>query len=354
MRYAVVLAGGWGERLWPMSRRDRPKQLLPLRGERPLVAETLDRIRPLVEVGASVVMTNAAIRERLLAELPMIPPERIVGEPRGRNTAPAIALAARVLLSTDPDATLAVLPADHVIDDVAAFRGTMGRAFGAAESERALVTLGIRPTRPETGYGYIRAGAATATAGVFEAARFEEKPDRNRAEAFLREGGYYWNSGMFVWRADRFLEDVGEHLPDVARALDSVTELPGGEGFVDQVRGFYDAAPSVSVDYGVMEKARGVLVVPADFGWDDVGSWEALARLWDGDKRGNVARGAVVALDSEDCVLYSEGGPVAVLGLSGVVVARTPAGTLVCPRDRARDVRLIVEELKRRGIVEDR
>jgi mannose-1-phosphate guanylyltransferase len=229
----------------------------------------------------------------------------------------------------------------------------MALAFEAAESERALVTLGIRPTRPETEYGYILAGASTALEGVYGVARFEEKPDRARAESFIAEGGYYWNSGMFVWRADRFLEDVSAHLPDVARALDRVRTLPGAERFEHEIAEFYESTPSISVDYGVMERAKGVLVVPADFGWDDVGAWTALARVWGSGEGGNTVRGPVVAIDSEDCVLYSEGGVVAVLGLEGLVVAHTPAGTLVCPADRARDVRSVVEELKRKGIVED-
>jgi mannose-1-phosphate guanylyltransferase len=337
-----------------MSRADRPKQLVPLVGDRTLVAETLDRIAPLIEVRRSVVMTSAAHRDRMLAELPGIEPSRVVGEPRGRNTAPAIALAARVLLSADPDASLAVLPADHVVADVDAFRRVMALAFTAAESERALVTLGIRPTRPETEYGYVLAGAETGLAGVFEVARFEEKPDRARAESFLESGGYYWNSGMFVWRADRFLEEVSAHLPDVARALDGVRALPGESSFESEVAGFYERAPGISVDYGVMERATGVLVVPAEFGWDDVGSWTALSRVWGKGESGNTIRGPVVALDSDDCVLYSEGGTLAVIGLDGLVVAHTEAGTLVCPADRARDVRSIVEELKRKGILEDR
>lgn len=354
MRYAVVLAGGWGERLWPMSRRDRPKQLLSFVGTRTLVAETLDRIAPLVEAEGTVVMTSQAIRDRILPELPGVPSARVVGEPSGRNTAPAIALAAHTLFATDPDAVLVALPADHLIADTAAFRETIKIAFGAAESERALVTLGIKPTRAETEYGYIRAGEPAASRGVFRAASFEEKPDPARAKAFLDDGGYYWNSGMFIWRADRFLEDVRVHLPEIARALERVRALPGEEGFADQVARFYERVPSVSVDYGIMEKADDVLVVPADFGWDDVGAWSALARVWETDGRGNAVKGPVVAVDSDDCVLYSEGETVAVLGLSGVVVARTPAGTLVCPAERARDVRLIVEELKKRGIVEDR
>jgi mannose-1-phosphate guanylyltransferase len=336
-----------------MSRADRPKQLAPLVTDRTLLAETLERVLPLIDVERSIVMTSAALRDLVLAELPGIAPERVVGEPRARNTGPAIALAARVLLSTDPDASLAVLPADHVIADDNAFRRALTLAFAAAESERALVTLGIQPTRPETEYGYIRAGRPSAHDGVFSVASFEEKPGRSRAESLIEAGGYYWNSGMFVWRADRFLADVSAHLPEVARALDRVVSLPGQERFEHEVSDFYEAVPDISVDYGVMEKATGVLVVPADFGWDDVGSWPALRRVWGEGESGNTIRGPVVALDSEDCVLYSEGGPVAVIGLRGLIVAHTPAGTLVCPADRARDVRLVVEELKRRGIVDD-
>jgi mannose-1-phosphate guanylyltransferase/mannose-6-phosphate isomerase len=354
MRYAVVLAGGWGERLWPMSRRGRPKQLLKLLTERSLVRETVDRIESLVDVRASIVMTSEALRDHVVSEVDPVPPERIVGEPRGRNTAPAIALAAHVLVSDDPDATVAVLPADHVITDVEAFHGAIGIAFEAAESERALVTLGITPTRPETGYGYIRAGDPTDTDGVFAAARFEEKPSLDRARSFLAEGGYYWNSGMFVWRADRFLDDIAEHLPEVARALEAVTSLPGDADFEGQVAGFYDTVPSVSVDYGVMEKASGVLVVPSDFGWDDVGSWSGLARIWGRDASGNTVRGDVVAIDCRDSTLYAEGGAVAVLGLSGIVVAHTPEGTLVCPAERSPEVRSIVEELKKKGVLEGR
>lgn len=353
MRYAALLAGGRGERLWPMSRGGRPKQLVPLIGGRTLLSDSLDRIAPLIDVEKSVVVTSGALRDRVLAEVPQVTPERIVGEPRGRNTAPAIALAARVLLAEDPDASLAVLPADHIVADVEAFRKVLALAFEAAESERALVTLGVRPTRPETEYGYILAGPESSSGGVFEVSRFEEKPDLARAESYLARGGYYWNSGMFVWRADRFLEDVSTHLPEVARALDHVVSSPGTGRFDQEVAEFYERVPSVSVDYGVMEKAAGVLVVPADFGWDDVGSWAALARVWGRGESGNAVRGQVVAIDSDDCVLYSEGGPVAVVGLRGFVVAHTPAGTLVCPADRAREVRSIVEELRKRGIVEE-
>jgi mannose-1-phosphate guanylyltransferase len=349
MTYAVILAGGWGERLWPMSTRARPKQLLCLTGRSSLVASTLRRIEPVVSLEGSLVMTGETLKDRMADELAPIPSDRIIGEPVGRNTAPAIALAARLLVAADPDAVMVVLPADHVIGDDEAFRASMDLAVTAAESTRALVTLGIRPTRPDTGYGYIRAAGATDLEGVLEVASFEEKPSAERAKAYCDDGGYYWNSGMFVWRADVFLSEVAKHLPDVTAALSGITCGPSGDGFASELSGFYDSVEAISVDYGVMEKAERVLVVPSDFGWDDVGAWPAVARIWPGDADGNTVRGDALVIDSSDCVAYAESGTVAVLGMEGVVVVRTEDATLVVPKERAGDVRRIVERLRSRG-----
>jgi len=351
MTYAVVLAGGWGERLWPMSTRNRPKQLLRLAGDRPLVTQALDRVAPLVEVERTLVLTGVGVRESVRKELPAVPPSRVIGEPIGRNTAPAIALAARLLVAEDPEAVMVVLPADHVIGDGEAFRGAIATATAAAVTERALVTLGIRPARAETEYGYIKAGERTATAGVLMVERFTEKPDIETAESFLADGGYFWNSGMFIWRADRYLDEVERHLPELAGALAGLTKGVEEEGFADELERFYADAPSVSVDYGIMEKAGEVLVVPTEFDWDDVGAWSALGRVWPVDERGNAVRGEIVHLDSSGCVLSCEQGIVAVVGLTDTVVVRTGDATLVCPRERSRDVRRIVEELKARGVL---
>ena len=352
MRYAVILAGGWGERLWPMSTRSRPKQLLTLGGERPLVAEALSRVAPLVAPETSLVLTSASLRNAVLPELPLVPSERVIGEPVGRNTAPAVALAAHILVRADPDAVMIVLPADHVIRDVDAFRETLKLALRAAEDERALVTLGIQPVRVETGYGYIQSGRPAATDGVFAVDRFVEKPDAAAAAAYVADGAYLWNSGMFVWRADRVLEELARQLPDLSSALDLVKAFPGDDGFSENVSRFYAAVPAISIDYGIMESAERVLVVPAGFDWDDVGAWPALARVWGVDEDGNAASGQTILLDSDDSVVYSEDGVVALLGMSGVVVARTAGATLVCTKDRASDVRRIVEELKRRGVID--
>ena len=219
MTYAVILAGGWGERLWPMSTRTRPKQLLSLTGESTLVSNTLLRIAPVVSLSDALVMTSVALKERMAAELASVPAHRIIGEPRPKNTAPAIALAAKLLAADDPDAVMVVLPADHVIRDDDNFRAAIELAVAAAETKRALVTLGIRPTRPETEYGYIKAGSASDLDGVFDVESFEEKPDRRRAEGFLEAGGYFWNSGIFIWRADVFLAEAAESSRGGRRAL---------------------------------------------------------------------------------------------------------------------------------------
>jgi len=347
--HAVILAGGWGERLWPMSTRNRPKQMLNLTGGSSLVGNTLDRIAPLVSLDSALVMTSSALRDRMADELAPIPSRRIIGEPVGRNTAPAIALAARLLLADDPDAVMIVLPADHVVADVGAFRVALGLAVETAEAERSLVTLGIRPTRPETEYGYIRAGDPGPSPGVFTVRSFEEKPDRGKAEEYLGSGDYFWNSGMFIWRADVFLDEVERHLPDVHSALADVTSAPGDAGFEDEIEQFYGSVGGISVDYGVMERADRVLVIPADIGWDDVGAWPALARIWPGDGNDNTVRGDAVVIDSSGTIAYSEDGVVAVLGMEDVVVVRTSDATLVCPKDRARDVRRIVDALRSRN-----
>lgn len=349
MTHAVILAGGWGERLWPMSTRERPKQLLSLTGGESLVSETVRRVAPVASMSESLVMTSASLEARLVSELGSVPEERVIGEPVGRNTAPAIALAARLLSASDPDAVMVVLPADHVVKDASAFVSAVRTAVSAAESARALVTLGIVPTRPETEYGYILSGGSAGVDGVLEVESFEEKPDLDTARRYLEGGGCFWNSGMFVWRADVFLAEVREHLPEVASALERVTSLPGEDRFRSDLQRFYESVPSISVDYGVMEKAERVLVVPADFGWDDVGAWPALARVWGVDADGNTLRGDAVAVDSRGSIVFSEEGTVAVLGMDGVVVVRTEDATLVCPRDRAGDVRLVVEALRARG-----
>ncbi len=348
MIYPVILAGGWGERLWPMSTPSRPKQVLTLGGDRSLVGRTLDRVAAAAVTDRALVMTSSQIAETIPVELPGVPAERIIAEPMRKNTAPAIALAAHLLTIEDKDAVMVVLPADHIIGDDDDFRRTIALAADAANELRALMTLGITPSRPDTEYGYIEAGDG-AGSGVFKVRRFTEKPDAATAAEFIGAGGYYWNSGMFIWRADVFLEEVAEHLPDVASALAQVTVPVGAPGFTEQMNAFYEETPSISVDYGIMERTERALVVPADFGWDDVGAWSALGRVWPPDERGNSSQGDVVLLDSNDCIAYAEGGVAAAVGVEGLIVVHTPEATIVCPRARAREVRDLLAEVRRRA-----
>ena len=342
----VVLSGGSGTRLWPLSRELYPKQLLPLVGERTMLQETLLRLGGL-DAAPPIVVCNDAHRFLVAEQLRQIDvqPKAIVLEPVGRNTAPAIALAA---LQAAPGALLLVLPADHVIRDIAAFHEAVRSALPAAEGGR-LVTFGITPTAPETGYGYIQAGSAT-TGAAFTIARFVEKPDATRAAEFLAQGGYFWNSGMFLFQAGRYLEELGKHAPDILEAARAA--LAGARpdlDFVRVARDAFEACRADSIDYAVMEKTADAVVVPLDAGWSDVGSWSALHESLPGDVRGNVTRGDVLIEDSDRCYLYAESRLVSAVGLQDHVVIETKDAVLVAPKDRVQDVKKLVARLKAAG-----
>jgi mannose-1-phosphate guanylyltransferase/mannose-6-phosphate isomerase len=342
----VVLSGGSGTRLWPLSRELYPKQLLPLVGERTMLQETLSRLSGL-EISPPIVVCNEAHRFLVAEQLRQVEldPQSIILEPVGRNTAPAIALAA---LRAAPDALLLVLPADHVIRDVSAFQRAVGVAMPAALAGK-LVTFGIVPTAPETGYGYIKQ-AADAGDGLFSIERFIEKPDPARAKAFLQEGGYFWNSGMFLFRADRYLEELSNHAPDIAQAVRAA--FAGATRDLDFLRvdkATFSACRSDSIDYAVLEKTGDAVVVPLAAGWSDVGSWSALYEALPADANGNVARGDVVVEDSSGCYFYAESRLVSAVGMKDHVVVETKDAVLVAPKDRVQDVRKLVARLKAEG-----
>ncbi|HTQ36351.1 MAG TPA: mannose-1-phosphate guanylyltransferase/mannose-6-phosphate isomerase [Steroidobacteraceae bacterium] len=342
----VILSGGAGTRLWPLSRELYPKQLLPLVGEHTMLQETVLRLRGL-DAAAPLVVCNESHRFLVAEQLRQLEvvPQAIILEPLGRNTAPAIALAA---LRAPPDALLLVLPADHVIRDVATFHAAVRTALPAARSGK-LVTFGIVPTAPETGYGYIKQAAATGD-GVFAIERFVEKPQAAQAAAFIREGGYYWNSGMFLFRADRYLEELARHAPDIVQA--ARTALAGAKPDLDFVRvdrAAFETCRADSVDYAVMEKTRDAVVVPLAAGWSDVGSWAALHEALPADGNGNVARGDVIAEDSSGCYFYAESRLVSAVGMRDHVIVETKDAVLVAPKDRVQDVRKLVARLKADG-----
>jgi mannose-1-phosphate guanylyltransferase len=350
MLHAVILAGGRGERFWPFSRRIRPKQLLPLLGERTLLEETVDRLVDFVELDHTLILTSETLVHEVRRALATVPSVHVFGEPVARNTAPAVTYAAARLVREDRDAVCVVLPADHMVRPLQTFRSDLARAAELA-ADRYLVTIGIPPARPETGYGYIEAGEAlSAGANTFAVRAFHEKPDSETAERYLASGRHFWNSGMFIWRADALLEAVREVLPELARCVDDLERHWSGEDGGEAARRFYESAPAVSVDVGVMEKARRIAMVRASFEWDDVGAWNAIARLRDCDAEGNVTLGTVVACDTRDSVLIGEGGLVATLGVEGLVVVRTDDVTMVAPRDRAQEVRRLVEAVRARGL----
>lgn len=342
----VVLSGGSGTRLWPLSRELYPKQLLPLVGERTMLQETVLRLSGL-EVSSPIVVCNDAHRFLVAEQLRQsgIKAQAIILEPVGRNTAPAIALAA---LRAAPEALLLVLPADHVIRDVGAFQAAVARALPAAAAGK-LVTFGIVPTAPETGYGYIKQ-AGRRSDGPVAIERFIEKPDAERAAAFLKEGGYFWNSGMFLFRADRYLAELARHAPDIAAAARAA--LAGASPDLDFVRldrAAFEACRSDSIDYAVMEKTADAVVVALDAGWSDVGSWSALHDALPADGEGNVARGDVIAEDSTGCYFYAESRLVSAVGLKDHVVVETKDAVLVAPKDRVQDVKKLVARMKAEG-----
>jgi mannose-1-phosphate guanylyltransferase len=354
--YAVIMAGGGGTRFWPWSRETRPKQVLPILSPRTMIRETVDRIQPLVPPERILIVTSRSQARQLHREVPRIPPENLLLEPVGKNTAPCLGLAAVHVQRTDPDAVLIVLPADHYIGAPDQFLHTLQRAAEFASREEYLITLGITPTGPETGYGYIQKGPVLGRVGqtkVFRAKAFREKPTLQKAKAYLRRGDYLWNSGMFIWRVGVFWEALEKCLPRLHRDMQELKASLGKRRERKVLEKVYSRCPSISVDYGVMEKAPNVALIEARFGWSDVGSWAVLWNIWPRDPAGNVCiqggKSKILTLDSSGCVVRGEKSLIAVLGLKDTVVVEAGDALLVCPRDRSQDVRRILQELKQRG-----
>lgn len=336
-RWAVVLAGGVGSRFWPLSTPERPKQLLPLVNDEPLLVNTLRRLEPIVPAERTLILTSASLIGAIAAIAPNLPMENIIAEPKPAGTAAALAWAALEIERRDgPDAAMLCVHADWAIGDDEGFRKTLLAAERTAREEDALVTVGVVPTRPDPGFGYIEPGAVTE-GGSRVVTRFVEKPDREKAEAMMRNG-YLWNSGIFVWTAGTFLEEVRAHTPEVADAFDAARS-----GLV----AFFAAVKPISVDVGVMERSNKVRVLSGDFAWDDVGTWGALRRVKSEDASGNVSSGKVHALDSSGNVVHAEGNDVVLYGVSDLVVVTRDGLTLVTTTDRSADLKTLFETLPR-------
>jgi mannose-1-phosphate guanylyltransferase len=342
------MAGGSGTRFWPRSRGRLPKQLLPIVGRRSLLADTLARVRPLVGARRTWVVTASGHAAAVRREARGVPRGNVLVEPQGRNTAAAIALAALRLADDAPDAVMIVLPADHAVGDATAFRDTLARASELAATTDRLVTIGVPPTYPETGYGYIQVGEALepATKGAHAVARFIEKPDHERAAALIAGGDVLWNAGIFAWRVERIVAELRRWLPDLMTPLEAARR----RGTATALARAYRGLPAISIDHGVLERAEHVGVVRATFPWSDVGSWAAVADLWRDGDAANAVRGTAVMLDSAGCVVDAGTRLVALVGVRDLIVVDTPDAVLVCPTDRAQDVRLVVDELRRRRL----
>jgi mannose-1-phosphate guanylyltransferase len=350
--FAVIMAGGKGARFWPRSREKMPKHLLDIVGERTIIRETVDRIRPLVPADRILIVTGRSHAAEVIRQLPEIPSENILIEPIGRNTAPCIGLAALHILRREPDAVMMVLPSDHRIGDEATFRRVLQVAAGAADQGDPLVTIGIRPTGPETGYGYIEQGDCYSTVGnekIYRVRSIREKPPREQAEQFLTQGGFSWNSGMFVWKASTIMTAIERFLPGLHRGLLQIREAIGTDREEEVVTEIYAGLKAISIDYGVMEKAGEVLVVPGTFGWSDLGSWDALWEVSEKDENGNAVRGEFIGIDAADSLIHSPGKLVALVGVRDLLVVETKDALLICRRGSSQDVRKVVDALEKSG-----
>jgi len=358
----VILAGGSGTRFWPRSRRAHAKQVLALDGERSMLQQTVERLKPLAGLDKTWIITNHYLAEEIADQLPGLPPQQIIQEPVARNTAPACGLAAFLIERENPDAVLGVFPSDHVIADEPRFLKAMQKAIGVAAAGDNMVVLGIEPVRAETGYGYIETGDYTQDDTALHVRRFTEKPNQNRAEEFVAAGNYYWNSGMFIWSARTLANAVREHLPETAPLLESIAAAYGTPRFNEVFTSLYPTCENISVDYAVLEprSAKGehlshLYCLPAEFGWNDLGSWASLyeyqleTRLR-GDAEGNVAdAGGHIAIEACDNYIFSPKKFVALVGVENLVVVDTEDALLIVRRDHSQDVGKIVKELTVNG-----
>jgi mannose-1-phosphate guanylyltransferase len=348
--YALILAGGSGERFWPLSRRNRPKQLLRLVSKRTLLEETVARLEDFVPPERTLILTNVEQEKGVRDLLKNFPRQNIIAEPAKRDTAAAVALGAGWVAARDHSATMLAFPADHVIADRAAFQETMKTAAAAAEEIGALVTIGIKPTWACPGFGYIEQGEPVhlrdkSKIAVHHVVRFREKPNVDLAESFLRKGNFRWNAGMFVWSVPTVLSEFNRYTPELA---DFISQVRSSKDLDKVLREKFEKLPRISFDYAIMEKAERVLVVEASFDWDDVGSWQAVARYFKKDQHGNVANAALTALDSSDNIVFNDGDTtIAMVGVHNLIVVRTGDAILICDRHDAEKIKNLVPKLPR-------
>lgn len=344
--FAVIMAGGVGSRFWPRSKERKPKQLIRIVGQNTMIQDTVNRLDGLVKKENILIITNKLQKIRVKEQLPQIPEENIIDEPFGKNTAACIGLASVIVKSKNPDAVMITLPSDHLIKEDELFRDCLRTAANYANKSKGLVTIGITPTRPETGYGYIQFDEESIEENIYKVLTFAEKPNIDTARRFLESGDFLWNSGIFIWRVDSILNEISKYLPDLYEGLlkiESEINKPDFEKMVVQV---YGQIKSISIDYGVMEKSDIVYLTKADFYWNDVGNWEAVYEISDKNDDGNAIVGDVYTQNTFDSYIFSPRKFTATIGVENLIVINTNEALLICHRNNAQDVRQIVDFLK--------
>jgi len=344
--YAVIMAGGIGTRFWPRSKEKTPKQLLKIFGENTLIQNTVKRLEGVIKDENIFVITNKLQKDEIINQLSNLPKENIIEEPFGRNTAACIGLASVVIEHKKKDAVMVVLPADHIIKDIEAFHTTIKRAAEFAYNSKGMVTIGISPSRPETGFGYIQIDEAEVSENIFKVFTFAEKPNYATAVRFFESGDFLWNSGMFIWRADTILEEIQHHMPDLCEGLNYIKKDIGTASFDKTVTNVYGQLKSISIDYGIMEKSSKVFLTKGDFSWSDVGSWEEVYQLSKKDNDGNSVVGNVFTDMTIDSYIYSPNKFTAAIGIENLIVINTDDALLIVRRDQCQEVKKVVDHLK--------
>jgi len=354
--YAVILAGGKGERFWPLSTSRKPKQMLSLTGGKPLVTMAVDRLKGLIPPSRIFVITSAGLVKAVRKAVPSLPAGNVVGEPFGRDTAAAVALGSALVHKRDPKGVFAVLTADHVIGNIALFQRTLRRCCEVAEKLDALITIGITPANPSTGFGYIETAGVEKTCGGVEflrGRRFVEKPDRKTAEAYIVSGSYLWNSGMFIWSVETIRNAMALHAPALFKMARRMESAIGTRDFGKRLAAEYARLEKISVDYAVMEKSKNILVACGRFAWDDVGSWAALANHFKTNKYGNITVGMCESVESSGNIVMSDLRLTGLVGVKDLIVVQADGATLVCSRDKAQDVKKLIALLRKKRRYED-
>ncbi|MBI2416793.1 MAG: mannose-1-phosphate guanylyltransferase [Ignavibacteriales bacterium] len=344
--FAIVMAGGIGSRFWPRSREKTPKQLLSIFGEQSIIQSTIKRINKSIPFENIFIVTNIHQKDAMMEQLPELPAANFLVEPFGRNTAACIGLAALFIRKIDQEAVTVVLPADHLIYDEDSFHKNLQQAISFAYAKKNLVTIGIMPTRPETGYGYVQVKETEAAENVFPVNSFAEKPNYATAVRFLESGDFFWNSGMFIWRIDTFFEELQMYMPELLYSLEKIADKIGTEEYESTLNEVYAQIKSISIDYGIMEKSHRVFLVKSAFRWSDVGSWEEVYQLSQKDENNNSFDGDVYAENSRESYVYAPGKFTALIGVDNVIVIDTGDALLVCRRDLSQNVKKVVDYLK--------